>query len=186
MALQTSGQISMTDIVGEFGGTAPHAVSEYYGEGGLPASGQISWSDFYGESAVTNYSNGVFWGGISGYSATDTIDRISESGSLTGTSSTLGTARSLSAAGNVGAYAIYWGGNANTTLHNYATRIDTNGTLVGSETSIGTARYESGGAAAGSYFIVVHGNSTTDAATAPHSYQIRITESGTLYSTDTL
>lgn len=33
MALQTSGAISINDIVGEFGGTAPHSLSEYYGAG---------------------------------------------------------------------------------------------------------------------------------------------------------
>ena len=185
MALQTSGQISMTDIVGEFGGTAPHAVSEYYGEGGLPTSGQISWSDFYGESAVTNYSYGVIWGGVNGYEQTNAIDRINESGSKVGTSSTLGTARSLSAGGNAGAYAIYYGGNSSTTMHSHITRINNSGTLVGSETNASTSRYESSGAAAGSYFLVIHGNTSTDSATAPMSYQIRITDSGSVYSTDT-
>jgi hypothetical protein len=38
MALQTSGAISINDIVGEFGGTAPHSLSEYYGVGGGSSS----------------------------------------------------------------------------------------------------------------------------------------------------
>ena len=52
MALQTSGAISISDIVTEFGGTAPHSLSEYYGaDSGVPSSGTISISDFYGASA---------------------------------------------------------------------------------------------------------------------------------------
>lgn len=61
MALQTSGTISIQDIVDEFGGTAPHDLSEYYAGGtfvpssntGVPTSGTISLSDFYGASAAT-------------------------------------------------------------------------------------------------------------------------------------
>ena len=42
----------MQDIAAEFGGDAPHALSEYYGAAtGVPASGQISLQDFYGASA---------------------------------------------------------------------------------------------------------------------------------------
>jgi hypothetical protein len=53
MALQTSGQISLSDIQGEFGGSAPTSLSEYYGAAaGIPASGQISISDFYGATSV--------------------------------------------------------------------------------------------------------------------------------------
>lgn len=52
MALQESGPISILDIANEFGGTAPHSLSEYYGvSGGIPTSGEISISDFYGASA---------------------------------------------------------------------------------------------------------------------------------------
>lgn len=72
MALQTSGAISINDIVGEFGGTAPHALSEYYGvDTGVPASGTISISDFYGTSATvtTVTMNGVSGVTLSGYYA---------------------------------------------------------------------------------------------------------------------
>lgn len=61
MALQTSGAISLLNIATEFGGTAPHSLSEYYRGGGLvpntpantnvPTSGVISLSNFYGASA---------------------------------------------------------------------------------------------------------------------------------------
>ena len=61
MALQSSGTITIQDIVDEFGGTAPHSLSEYYRNGayvpssntGVPTSGTISLSDFYGASAAT-------------------------------------------------------------------------------------------------------------------------------------
>ena len=61
MALPGSGTLSIQDIVDEFGGTAPHSLSEYYRNGvyvgsnntGVPTSGTISLSDFYGASAAT-------------------------------------------------------------------------------------------------------------------------------------
>ena len=67
MAVQGSGQISKQDVVDEFGGTAPHAMSEYYrgaGEVGsantnVPTSGEIKMSDFYGsqDAIVHNISS---------------------------------------------------------------------------------------------------------------------------------
>lgn len=52
MALQTSGPISLLNIANEFGGTAPHSLSEYYGaSAGIPSSGTISFSQFYGASS---------------------------------------------------------------------------------------------------------------------------------------
>ncbi len=63
MALASSGQLSLSDIAGEFGGDAPHVLSEYY-SGGLgpsgtdvPSSGAISISDFHGTSAANDYTN---------------------------------------------------------------------------------------------------------------------------------
>jgi len=61
MALQTSGPISLDDIQTEFGGSNPISLSEYYSAAsGIPASGTISLSQFYGASAskfsVTLYS----------------------------------------------------------------------------------------------------------------------------------
>jgi len=53
MALPSSGPLSLDDIAGEFGGTAPDTLSEYYGAdtiGGVPASGTLAISDFYGTS----------------------------------------------------------------------------------------------------------------------------------------
>lgn len=63
--LQSSGSISTGDIAAEFGGSAPHSISEYYrGAGlvadvveneGVPTSGAIKRGDFYG--AAKNYVN---------------------------------------------------------------------------------------------------------------------------------
>lgn len=51
MAMQGSGQIKLSEIASEFGGTAPHNMSEYYSAAaGVPSSGQLSSSDFYGTS----------------------------------------------------------------------------------------------------------------------------------------
>ena len=51
MGLQSSGQISLSNIATEFGGSAPHSLSEYYGKGNAPGSGEIQLAaDFYGTS----------------------------------------------------------------------------------------------------------------------------------------
>lgn len=53
MALQTSGPISLNDVAGEFSGSTPHSLSEYYGvDDGVPGSGTISLSNFYGKSVT--------------------------------------------------------------------------------------------------------------------------------------
>ena len=60
MPVQSSGQIKITDIITEFGGSEPHALSEYYRDGGevgggspnVPTSGQLKISDFYGATDV--------------------------------------------------------------------------------------------------------------------------------------
>lgn len=80
MTIEASGAISLGTTAGtnrsisaEFGGTQPHSISEYYrdgsysdginipsGETGIPASGQIAFSDFHGTaslSATTYYSS---------------------------------------------------------------------------------------------------------------------------------
>ena len=55
MACPASGKITIQDLVNEFGGTAPHQITEYYRNGSLvpgnntnvPESGQISLTQFY-------------------------------------------------------------------------------------------------------------------------------------------
>lgn len=69
MAVKSSGQLSFnTDIVGEFGGSAPHSLSEYKRGGSLVPSGpsansdipttnsNIQFSDFYGAIQAVTFS----------------------------------------------------------------------------------------------------------------------------------
>lgn len=61
MPLPSSGTISLLNIADEFGGSTPHAISEYYRGAGLvpntsananiPTAGQIAFSNFYGGTA---------------------------------------------------------------------------------------------------------------------------------------
>lgn len=52
MALQTSGSISLLNVQGEFGGSNPISINEYYGaDSGVPTSGTIGLNNFYGKSA---------------------------------------------------------------------------------------------------------------------------------------
>ena len=70
MVLQTSGAISLNDIQGEFGGSNPININEYYRGGanvpdtaansGIPTSGTISLDDFYGGDATLPTPTGTF------------------------------------------------------------------------------------------------------------------------------
>lgn len=52
MGIPSTGQIGLSTVVNEYGGTAPHKLSEYYGAGpGVPVSGALRLSDFRGKSA---------------------------------------------------------------------------------------------------------------------------------------
>jgi hypothetical protein len=87
MALPSSGPLSINDIAGEFGGSTPHAMSEYYAGGGLvpagtsgtygavPSSGALSIQNFYGTSNfVPIYIEEVFSTYLyTGNSSTQTI-----------------------------------------------------------------------------------------------------------------
>jgi len=62
MAIQSSGQIEISELAAEFGGSEPHQLSEYYGGGDLvpqganpncPTSGEIQMSDYYDAVAAT-------------------------------------------------------------------------------------------------------------------------------------
>jgi hypothetical protein len=75
MAIKSSGPLGLdADIANEFGGGRPHSLSEYYRGGGLvppaasanpgvPTSGQISISDFYGARNATIISYQLIGGG---------------------------------------------------------------------------------------------------------------------------
>jgi len=83
MTLASSGSLSINDIVGEFGGSSSHALSEYYRGGSfvpdssltqsIPTSGAISISDFYG---TTNYTTLSILGSAN-WLENDTLDTFS-------------------------------------------------------------------------------------------------------------
>lgn len=70
MTIVSSGTISINSLVGEYGGSVPHSMNEYYRGGslvanhsnnsGVPTSGQIQLDDFYGANntspAPTTYT----------------------------------------------------------------------------------------------------------------------------------
>jgi len=50
MTIKSSGSLSFTEITNEFGTANPTSLSQYYGlDAGIPTSGQIRFSDFYGK-----------------------------------------------------------------------------------------------------------------------------------------
>lgn len=70
MALASSGTLSLNDIQGEFGGSNPIGINEYYRGGslvsnttannGIPTSGTIQIDDFYGGTALSADNNFSF------------------------------------------------------------------------------------------------------------------------------
>jgi hypothetical protein len=79
MPIRTFGPLSITDIVAEFGGTAPHDLSKYYRGGGLvpnkninsaiAAAGSndpISLGQFYGASKIIELTYSMYGGGAAG------------------------------------------------------------------------------------------------------------------------
>ena len=99
MTVTSSGLIRLSgDIVAEFGGSAPHALSEYYRGAGLvtagntnvPTSGTVKFSDFYGSQATQlrdirvqmSYSAGHSYSAFGVTSANSVAAPQSYSGSL--------------------------------------------------------------------------------------------------------
>jgi hypothetical protein len=78
MALPSSGALSLLDIQGEFGGSNPIGINEYYGvASGIPASGQISIDDFYGASAAPTLSYVTTVGNDNTGSAANSLGTVS-------------------------------------------------------------------------------------------------------------
>lgn len=91
MAIVASGQVSIQHLVDEFGGTAPHNLTEYYRGGafvddvannnGVPTSGQISLGNFYGAGnsvtiTVTQGSSTVALANLNGYCQVNKAPRV--------------------------------------------------------------------------------------------------------------
>ena len=91
MALQSSGQISLANIAAEFGGAAPHSLSEYYGKDTVPSSGEITIGDFYGATDILYFGNGSSgaFSASSGNISSGQYTSVSISGTVSTTSSPL-------------------------------------------------------------------------------------------------
>ena len=96
MPLQGSGSISISEIVAEFGGTAPHSLSEYYKDGdNVPSTKAIS-------ASATKSTDGATtdFGGVTGLTVTRATDSITApSGSGTGSGSADGITVTVSSSG---------------------------------------------------------------------------------------
>jgi len=96
MPLQGSGSISISEIVTEFGGTAPHSLSEYYKDGdNVPSTKAIS-------ASATKSTNGATtdFGGVTGLTVTRATDSVTApSGTGTGSGSADGITVTVSSSG---------------------------------------------------------------------------------------
>lgn len=124
MAVKSSGQLSITtDIVGEFGGSAPHALSEYKRGGSLvpdisansdipTTNSDIQFSDFYGAINTVSMTYEIIGaGGGGGAGDTSTVNG-SDGGDSTmsyNNGSTTVTVTSSGGAGGTGGTQTGWG-----------------------------------------------------------------------------
>ena len=67
MPIVGSGQVSLGAIAAEYGGSAPHQLSEYHGKGNAPSSGEIQLAtDFYGTANTYDIQYLIVGGGGGG------------------------------------------------------------------------------------------------------------------------
>ena len=75
MPIVSSGQVSLSAIAAEFGGSAPHQLSEYHGKGNAPSSGEIQLAaDFYGTANTYDIQYLIVAGGGGGAGSADNAD----------------------------------------------------------------------------------------------------------------
>jgi len=159
MVLPSSGPLSLNDIAGEFGGSVPHSLNEYYSAAtGIPASGTIAIGNFYGKSAVPD--TGYFGGGTDqGSGLFSRMDKVTYSTDTTAAvpGANLTENRShLAATGN--STAGYFGGgsiaaNSRTTIMNKVTySTDTTAAVPGANLKIGRLSPAATGNSTAGYF----------------------------------
>jgi len=92
-------QISMSQIAAEFGGSAPHALSEYYNKGNAPGSGEIQMgADFHG--TANTFSATLTWSTDALKAGNEALGFVASGSTLNGQSvdgGTLNTMGSISA-----------------------------------------------------------------------------------------
>lgn len=86
MTLQASGAISLANIAGEFGGTVPHSINEYYKNGGRVPSSLTSSTVAYGTWSSYSFQALTLGGGTPDPANVDTgVVFTYSSGILSGT-----------------------------------------------------------------------------------------------------
>lgn len=86
MTLQASGAISLANIAGEFGGTVPHSINEYYKNGGRVPSSLTSSTVAYGAWSAYSFQALTLGGGTPDPANVDTgVVFAYTSGILSGT-----------------------------------------------------------------------------------------------------
>ena len=179
MALQTSGAISLLNIQNEFGGSNPIAISEYYGAAsGIPTSGLISISNFYGASAVQLPTIALNAGGILGYAPQKTVTRLNVNGTLIGTETVATNNMSDNGAAGLNQIAVCL-------FVNKVERIGSNGTTLSSST-IASDFIDGRAGAKTSTVGVYYGGSTYSNKTFTYfNNVVRLTEAGVVYGSQT-
>ena len=128
MALPGSGAISLSQLQTEFGGTNPISLSEYYRNGayttsnntGVPISGTISLSQFYGATAADYVPAAIAWADFS-----STTDDLSGSNAV---SSSVQTLSGINQTITLNLYTTNWsctqsGGSASSTISVYVNNV---------------------------------------------------------------
>lgn len=151
MPLQSTGPISLSDIQTEFGGVNPIGLNEYYQNGGIvgavsgiPASGQISFSDFYGTSNYQLSDKAIIAYGL-GSSYLDTSNLVTNTGVIAQDANSVANSRRyfLAAAAYGLDKAIIGYGNSPDTVPDRVSitnKVSNTGVIAGNTAGIGTAR----------------------------------------------
>lgn len=180
MVLPSSGPLSLNSIAGEFGGSTPHGLDEYYRvANSVPVSGAISIGDFYGKSVVPSYG---YWSGFY-YLRTDVFKITYSTDTTSSTRSAVIAARTYMQATGNASDGYFIGGTYASIRRSYTDRItyatDTKATLpalrlirrwAGASTSSATNGYVGGGSISGSNYNTTHFDKINYATTTKTTY----------------
>ena len=131
MTLPSSGPLTLADIQGEFGGSAPTQLNEYYAGGAyvpagttgtygaVPSSGPITVKNFYGTSNSLTYTYYLI--GAGGCSSNDTSGGASGAGAAVGQLTVLGGSTTTITVGQLGAAAYNAQGGSTSIIYQSST-----------------------------------------------------------------
>lgn len=194
MTIVSSGQITMNDIVAEFGGSGQHGLTEYYRGGSfvannslntsVPTSGQISLTDFYGAVKYTTLSilGSQTWITASTSSTTSSQSVSVPSGTksvvIMGGIGTNGSRKSLHTGATFGGSSLTEVTSRNNTLAEYtfdSAIFAGNTTLTGTQTA--TMTYSNSQQVYGSGHIIIFLNKPFNSFSASSSGGVNTTSS---------